>query len=605
MRTPCKRTTYLLYGALALSVSACNSQQSETTKDTPEVSAPAAPSITLTPTAIKTLRFSWTDVSGETEYRLLEDADGASGYSQIATISADSSNYDHTVLLPARVNARYILQACNDGGCSDSSQVNVGDTLAAIGYFKASNAETTDAFGYALALSGDGQTLAVSATAERSSASGINGDEANNSAAGSGAVYVFYRGNSGWTQQAYVKASNTDIGDTFGRALALSSDGNTLAVGANGERSNATGINNDQSNNSLGNSGAVYVFSRNGSSWSQQAYIKASNSGASDAFGLALSLAADGNTLSVGAPGEGSNATGINNDQANNSMGFSGAAYIFTRSGSSWSQQAYIKASNTEAGDQFGYTVALAADGQTLAVGASKERSNATGIGDNQADNSAISSGAVYVFARSGSNWSQQAYVKASNTDADDEFGAALALSADGNLLAVGARLEDSNAIGINGDQNDDSAVNSGAVYLFTRSGSSWSQQAYLKASNAAGSDQFGNAIALAADGNTLLVAASAETNSATGINNEEPPPNLASAGAAYTFTYDGNNWSQQAFIKASNTGLSDNFGFAAAIDSDAQTIAIGAPGEKSSASGIGGIQSDDSASASGAAYLY
>ncbi|NCQ62251.1 MAG: hypothetical protein GW913_16475, partial [Myxococcales bacterium] len=144
----------------------------------------------------------------------------------------------------------------------------------------------------------------------------------------------------------------------------------------------------------------------------------------------------------------------------------------------------YLKASNTGANDLFGQVVALSADGSTLAVGAILEASNAMGAGGDQADNSAADAGAVYVFTRAGSMWSQQAYLKASNTGVRDWFGSAVALSADGSTLAVGAAGEDSNAMGAGGDQADNSATEAGAVYVFTRAGSMWSQQAYLKASN-------------------------------------------------------------------------------------------------------------------------
>jgi hypothetical protein len=145
---------------------------------------------------------------------------------------------------------------------------------------------------------------------------------------------------------------------------------------------------------------------------------------------------------------------------------------------SSLSQQAYVKASNTGEGDSFGSRVALSGDGSTLAVGAPSEASAAIDIGDNQADNSALDAGAVYVFTRSGTTWNQQAYIKASNTGQGDGFGSSVALSADGSTLAVGAALEDSAATGIGGTQADDSAVNAGAVYVFARSGAWWSQQA-------------------------------------------------------------------------------------------------------------------------------
>ena len=131
-------------------------------------------------------------------------------------------------------------------------------------------------------------------------------------------------------------------------------------------------------------------------------------------------------------------------------------------------QQAYIKASNTDADDYFGTTVFLSTDGNTLAVGTASEDSNATGIDGDQNNNSDTnSSGVVYIFTRSADSWSQQTYIKASNTDADDYFGSSISLSADGSSLAVGAYGEDSNATGINGDQISNSSTRSGAVYLY------------------------------------------------------------------------------------------------------------------------------------------
>jgi hypothetical protein len=327
-------------------------------------------------------------------------------------------------------------------------------------YIKASNADRSDLFGWSLAL--DGDTLVVGARGEFSNATGIDGDQADNSSIGAGAVYVFTRDASGvWSQQAYIKASNAEMSDSFGTSVAL--DGNTLAVGAVGEDSQATGVGGDQADNTATNSGAVYVFARDANSvWSQQAYIKATNTETSDKFGDSLAL--DGDTLAVGASSEASNATGIDGDQADNSLGEAGAVYVFTRDASGvWSQQAYIKASNTD-NDVFGLSVAL--DGDTLAVGASFEDSNATGVNGDQFDNSAGASGAVYVFTRDASSvWSQQSYVKASNTGAGDRFG--ISVDVDGDTLVVGASEEDSNATGIEGDQADNNANAAGAVYVF------------------------------------------------------------------------------------------------------------------------------------------
>ncbi|MBK8170389.1 MAG: integrin [Sandaracinaceae bacterium] len=474
-----------------------------------------------------------------------------------------------------------------------------------INYIKASNTETNDEFGSSVAMSADGNTLAVSATGERSNATGIDGNQADNSVVTAGAVYVYTRTGSVWMQQAYLKASNTGSGDSFGYSLALSSDGSTLAVSALGEASNATGIGGNQADNSAGLAGAVYVFTRASSVWSQQAYVKASNSAAGDGFGWSVSLSSDGNTLAVGAVGEDSNATVINGVQADNSALGAGAVYAFTRAGSVWTQQAYVKASNTEATDRFGWSVSLSSDGNTLAVGAYGESSSATGIGGDQANNSVADSGAVYVFTRAGVIWTQQAYVKASNTNASDTFGFSVAVSSDSNTLAVGARDEDSNAGGINGDQTNNSAANAGAVYVFTRAGSVWTQEAYVKASNSGGGDLFGSSVALSSNGNTLVVGALGEASNATDVNLSQTDNSASGSGAAYIFVRALSVWSQAGYVKASNTDAGDHFGTSLALSSDGNTLAVGAPNESSNATGIGGNQANNSATSAGAVYVY
>ena len=439
------------------------------------------------------------------------------------------------------------------------------------------------------------------------------------SAPNSGAVYVFTDdAAAAFVQQAYIKASNTDAEDWFG-GVALSGD--TLAVSTRLEDSNATGIDGDQSDNSVRISGAAYVFTRDGAgAWSQQAYIKASNPDASDDFGWSIALSGD--TLAVGAVVEDSNATGIDGDQSDNSAENAGAVYVFTRDGAGvWSQQAYIKASNTDVEDAFGYAVALSGD--TLAVGALKEASAATGIDGDQTDNSAFEAGAVYVFTRDGAGvWSQQAYIKASNTDAVDVFGNSVALS--GDTLAFGAVEEDGNANGIDGDQSNNGANNAGATYVFTRDGAGvwsqqayikasntgaadsgaayvftrdgagiWSQQAYIKASNTGANDQFGWQSALSGD--RLAVNTAFEDSAATGIDGDQGDNSAETAGAAYVFTRDGAGvWSQQNYVKASNTDAGDWFGSPVALSG--ATLAVGATREDSAATGVDGDQSNTTA---------
>ena len=399
-------------------------------------------------------------------------------------------------------------------------------------YLRASNAEggngfaliAGDAFGSSVAISGD--TLTVGAPWEASSASG---GEADNSAEGAGAVYVFTRSSGTWTQQALLKASNAegepetggDYGDLFGSSVAISGD--IIVAGAPREASSASG---GEADNSAYVAGAVYVFTRSSGAWTQQAYIKASNAEGGEFFGS--SVAISGDTLAVGAPNENSSASG---GEADNSAEGAGAVYVFTSSTSSgaWTQQAYIKASNAEAYDFFGSSLALSGD--TLAVGATGESSSVSG---GEIDNSILEAGAVYVFTQTNGVWIQEAYLKASNAEAPDtsydngrdHFGSSVALS--GDNLAVGAPGEDSSAFG---GETDNTASSAGAAYVFARTGGTWVQLAFRKAPNAEGGDRFGSSIALSGD--IQAVGAAWEDSS---VGGGETDNSALNAGAVYIF---------------------------------------------------------------------
>jgi len=396
------------------------------------------------------------------------------------------------------------------------------DPLAQQAYVKASNTGARDFFGDSVAVSGD--TMVVGAPREDSTATGVDGDQADNSAADAGAAYVFTRTAGVWTQQAYLKASNTGAGDKFGVSVAVSGD--TVVVGAHLEDSDAS----DQANNSAADAGAAYVFTRTAGVWTYQAYLKANNTGAGDEFGI--SVAISGDTVVVGAYLEDSNATGVNGNEANNSATDTGATYVFTRSAGVWTQQAVLNSSRPTTGpnDWFGQSVAL--DGDTIVIGAFLDKSGATGVGGDPTDTSASASGAAYVFTRTAGVWTQQAYLKASNTEKDDNFGISVAVS--GDTLVVGAYGEGSNATGVNGNQVDNSAFDAGAAYLFTRSGTTWTQQAYLKASNTEFRDNFGTSVAVAGD--TVVVGAKRENGASTGVNGNEANNSATDAGAVYVF---------------------------------------------------------------------
>lgn len=464
-------------------------------------------------------------------------------------------------------------------------------TLAHQAYLKASNTDSGDSFGYSVAISGD--TAVVGAPFENSSAGGVDGNQSDNSTGDAGAAYVFVRSGNTWIQQAYLKSSNPWWDDWFGSSVAVSGD--TIVIGAQFEDSNAIGVDGNQNNDSATNSGAAYVFVRSGETWTQQAYLKASNTGAGDQFGI--DVAVSGDTIGVGAFQEDSNATEVNGNQSDKSAIDSGAVYIFVRSGATWTQQAYLKATNTEADDWFGWSVGVSGD--TVVVGAEQEDSNATGVGGNQGDNSASNSGAAYVFGRSGVAWSQQAYLKASNTAFAANFGYSVAISED--TVIVGAINESSSATGVNANPFTSALQAAGAAYVFAKSGIAWAQQAYLKASNTGEGDNFGRSVDVSGD--TAVVGAYAEDSNAIGVGGNQSDNSANGAGAAYIFNRSGAMWSQHSYLKASNTEALDFFGRSVGVSGG--SVAVGAFREASNATGVNGDQSNNSAIASGAVYVY
>ncbi|MDH5600885.1 MAG: integrin [Gammaproteobacteria bacterium] len=565
---------------------------------------------TVSSSGIKTIQFDWSVYEGATHYKLYVDPDGISGLSLLQdNLTGLSTTVELAVHKTDWINSRYVIAAFDaTGELTQTLPIEITDLmLSSIGYFKASNTDSNDQFGFAISLSSDGKTLVVGAAQEDSAGSGINGDQSKNNFFWKvGAVYVFVLEGNNWVQQAYIKPSNPDSEDYFGASVSLSADGNTLVVGASGEDSNASGINGDQVNNLIRDSGAAYVFTREGNIWSQQAYVKASNPDTTDRFGGEVSISADGNTIAVGASWESSNAKGINGDQVNNLKGYAGAVYVYTSADGIWSQQAYIKASNTDSGDYFGISVSLSADGNILAVGATSEDSNSIGINGDQTNNLSPKSGAVYVFEREQNLWSQQTYVKASNTDAGDSFGYSVNLSADGNALVVSAPYEDSITNGINGDQANNLASSSGAAYIFKRVDTQWSQNAYIKASNNDTFDLFGGDISLSSDGKILAVGAHGENSFDIGIDGNQSDNSFPASGAVYLYSWsESNGWSQKSYIKASTVDEGDLFGSFLSLSPDGSTLAVGALCEDSAATGVNGEQADNSKQCSGAVYLY
>ena len=367
---------------------------------------------------------------------------------------------------------------------------------------QASDAAESDYFGGSVCI--DGDTVVVGAYLEDTE--GTN----------AGAAYVFTRSGTTWTQQQKIVASDAEEFDYFGVSSAISGD--TAVVGAYYEDTGGS------------SAGSAYIFTRSGTTWSQQQKIQASDAAASDFFAHSVDI--DGDTVVVGAFGEDTGATNA------------GAAYIFTRSGTTWSQQAKIQASDLQTGDYFAQSVGI--DGDTVVLGARNE------------DTGGSDAGAAYIFTRSGTTWTQQQKIVASDAQASDYFGIHLAIS--GDTVVVGAYVEDT------------TATDAGAAYIFTRSGTTWSQQQKIQASDAEASDRFGYKVGISGD--TVVVGAYQED---TGGSN---------AGAAYIFTRSGTTWTQDKKIQASDAQAGDKF--AGSVDIDGDTVVLGAQHEDTTASDAG-----------------
>jgi hypothetical protein len=411
-------------------------------------------------------------------------------------------------------------------------------------YLKASNAATGDRFGFAVAM--DGDTLVVGAPGEDGDGSGVG----NHDAPDAGAAYVFVNTGSHWVQQAYLKATNAGAGDFFGSAVAI--DGDTIVIGAPAE----DGDGSTAANNGAASSGAVYVFVRNGSAWSQQAYLKASNAEAGDGFGQAVAIS--GNTIVAGAPNEDSGTA----SQQNNAAPNAGAAYIFVRTGTSWSQQWYLKASGTAGGDLFGWSVAI--DGNAVVAGAPMKKRWSKWQGFPEY-------GLAYAFARSGSTWTQQAIVGPNGDPFFHLYGWSVAIN--GTRIVIGAPFA--------------SGSSPSRLQPYTLSGSSWVAGKATHLNQETG-------FSVSMTDITLLVG-----SGITAAGYGTMPTSSEDLLRAGIYTREGNDWKRSTTLQASSGDWADMFGYSTAISGD--TYVIAAPFED----GNGSNPTDNSAPDAGAVYVF
>ncbi len=361
-----------------------------------------------------------------------------------------------------------------------------------------------DQFGFCVAISGD--TAVAGAILD-------DYDETTDC----GSVYVFTRSGSTWTAQAKLFPADAVANHRFGTAVSISGD--TIVVGARGD--DAQGA----------DAGAAYVFTRSDGAWTQQAKLTAADAAVNDWF--AISVAIRGDTIVAGAVGD--------KDQGS----FTGSAYVFIRSGETWTQQAKLTASDAGAHHWFGSSVAI--DYNTVVVGAD---------GD---DHAGARSGSAYVFVRSGGVWTEQAKLTAADADAGDEFGHSVAAS--GDTAVVGAWRQKSGV------------MDSGAAYVFARSGAVWSQQVKLKDSHVDSFDKFGVSVAISGD------------TMAAGVSDGEAGPG---AGAVCVFNRTDDAWTLQAKVNAIDNATQNLFGLRVLISGD--LAMVGAPYTNARGLGSGAV---------------
>ena len=396
--------------------------------------------------------------------------------------------------------------------------------------------ERRDRFGISMASSGE--TLVVGAP--------LN----DRLATEAGAAFVYTRNpiQANWIQQASLTAINPGHGDRFGSAVAI--DGDTMLVGAPYEDSSepsSEGIGGFIDDDETSSAGAVYVFGRETDdetgevTWRHQAYIKAPVRSRSDYFGY--SVAISGDTIIVGS---------INETR----LGLSpGGAHVYVRGNEGWRHQASFFGSLLQEA-QFGLSVAI--DGDLVVVGAPGETT---------------STGAAYLFERSGEEWQRTARLTAPVRDRRDQFG--WSVSTDGETIAIGADGEDSPYSGIGGNMDDNSLESAGAVYLFDRSDGEWGLRTFLKASNPQSSASFGNSVMV--EGDRLVVGAPNESGGGSGVNSlpDRHQPKFRS-GSAYLFVREDGEWRQTTYFKSDDP--SEQSGFGSEVTFSGESVLVSVP---------------------------
>jgi hypothetical protein len=585
----------------------------------------------------KSIVFDWQDITSASSYALLNNSSVNNDYEILAS-GITTSNYS-LPMTAHQFNTESIFQVSAfdtaDNLFLTSHTYTISDNLRdTIGILKPpSYISSKSFFGHKFSLSTDGKVLAVS----------IYENPYNSSP-----VYIYSNEENNWILKAQLSTEKY----YFGSLLSLNHDGKVLVI--SGLLLDCTADYDKQTA-----CGAIFIYQNDNSTWNLSSIIKPEFSYVNIGLDSPLSISRDGNTLAIGSPWDDSQATLVNGmpldrksaaylecinidpTPSNCQEEDSGAAYIFRRNPTGWTQQAYIKASNTHAGTHFGSSVDISSDGNILVVGSANEQSKSTAVNGYQTNechlpitstirNCIRSAGAAYVYRYDNENWTFEAYIKPINTTEYMYFGQQVSMSGNGMTIAVGTGQEGSAATGINGNPeytcasplpdplNSNCTISSGAVYIYQYGTQGWQHDTYIKPPVTDIYTRFGDSFALNHDGTHLVVGADGARYGRAGVTHDlsnycgnyfDSNSCQYFSGTAYYYQKQNDLWQQPALIKASYPHKFDAFGTKVAFSDDGSTIAVSAPNENSAATGFNdpttGIQFTNSRPLSGAIYIY
>lgn len=381
-----------------------------------------------------------------------------------------------------------------------------------------------DYFGKVVSLSSDGTRLVVGAL-QSESATGVSNE---------GQAFVYRRSSTGWIFESTLREEGTgqNTNDFFGVSVDITADGSRVIVGSMGSEAESLPTNHGQ----------AFVFSRSGTAWTQEAVLYEEGTGMDtvDSFGISVAITAGGDRVVIGAQ----------TSEPDGGTSAQGQAFVFSRSGTLWAQEATLyNDGNVLANDFFGQAVDISADGVRVIVGAPGSTPTG-GLGDQ---------GQAFIYTRDGTTWTREAilYEEGAGSAVGDNFGAAVSMSADGSRVAIGAY------------KADDTALNQGEVFIFKRTYKSWAREAILYRSTAIADDEFGQSVNISADGSRVIV----------GAHKSSPTGGLSDQGEVSIFRRDGTMWSLESVLYETGDGsaIDDSYGSSVSITADGSRVAIGA----------------------------